>query len=561
VSLLPLATRSAATDTFFSSFFSDFALLPLFEEATILSRIQFFADFPLTSVFVHWFVGTCYMFHFALFVSMCRKIMRSGVLCESETFTLSQKTTNIAKDFIRDPDDPNFHPVKDVLDRPVMMQLRKIGFSALIYGVLVIVCLGGVVWSLHLATESVLPIHWSSNEPVLEFPVDLLFYNFFMPIAVQFVKPSDGLQKMYGWWFRRCARFLRLTSFMFGDRTLDEEGYHVRHGWAARLLRKKGDINHPIIEADALKEAREIGVEVYFQKDGRYVRAPASDSVRRKGRKVFIPVTEDNVRLDELEDPVDSADGPNSPDFKLVYLPPWFKTRIGLLVLAIWGFAAFTGIGVTIGPLLLGRTVLKQLVPPNIKLNDIYAFSVGIYIIGAFVYAGAKWKLARSLIRRGIRTAKESESLWRAMGKWLVRVAKISYVLTAFGIVLPTLLALMIEFYVIIPIHTYFSNDKQHVIHFIQDWTLGVLYIKMMGRMLLVNRDSAWARSLRGVVARGYLDPDVKLATKHFIAPAGGFMLVALLLPLALGSIAANTFRKFPLPLPYSYYNSKPTSR
>ncbi|KAG0137031.1 hypothetical protein HOY82DRAFT_399163 [Tuber indicum] len=503
----------------------DFALLPLFEEATILSRIQFFADFPLTSVFVHWFVGTCYMFHFALFVSMCRKIMRSGVLY-----------------FIRDPDDPNFHPVKDVLDRPVMMQLRKIGFSALIYGVLVIVCLGGVVWSLYLVTESVLPIHWSSNEPVLEFPVDLLFYNFFVPFAVQFVKPSDGLQKMYGWWFRRCARFLRLTSFMFGDRTPDEEGHHVRQGWAARLLRKNGDVNHPIIEADALKETRGVGVEVYFRRDGRYVRAPASDSVRRpKGRRVFIPVTEDNVRLDE-EDPVDLANGPNPPDFKLVYLPPWFKTRIGLLVLAIWGFAAFTGIGVTIGPLLLGRTVLKQLVPPNIKLNDIYAFSVGIYIIGAFVYAGAKWKLARSFIRRGLRAARESESLWRAMSKWLVRVAKISYVLTAFGVVLPTLLALMIEFYVIIPIHTYFSNDDQHVIHFIQDWTLGVLYIKMMGRMLLVDRDSAWARSLRDVVARGYLDPDVKLATKHFIAPAGGFMLVALILPLGLGSIAANTF-------------------
>ncbi|RPB02050.1 hypothetical protein L873DRAFT_1674372 [Choiromyces venosus 120613-1] len=506
----------------------DFALLPLFEEATILSRIQFFADFPLTSVFVHWFVGTCYMFHFALFVSMCRKIMRSGVLY-----------------FIRDPDDPNFHPVKDVLDRPVMMQLRKIGFSALIYGVLVIVCLGGVVWSLYLATESVLPIHWSSNEPVLEFPVDLLFYNFFMPIAVQFFKPSDGLQKMYAWWFRKCARFLRLTSFMFGDRTVDEEGRHIRQGWAARLLRKKGDVNHPIIEANYLKEAREANVDAYFQRDGRYVRAPASDSVRRpKGRRVFIPVTENNVRLDEQDDPIDSATGPNSPDFKLVYLPPWFKTRIGLLVLAIWGFAAFTGIGVTIGPLLLGRAVLKQLVPPNIKLNDIYAFSVGIYIIGAFVYAGAKWKLARKLIKRGIRTARESESLWRAMSKWLVRVAKISYVLTAFGIVLPTLLALMIEFYVIIPIHTYFSNDDQHVIHFIQDWTLGVLYIKMMGRMLLVNTESAWARSLRGVVARGYLDPDVKLATKHFIAPAGGFMLVALLLPLGLGSIAANTFLK-----------------
>lgn len=60
----------------------DVALLPLFEDATIMSRIMFTVNYPLTSVFVHWFVGTGYMFHFALFVSMCRKIMRKGVLCK-----------------------------------------------------------------------------------------------------------------------------------------------------------------------------------------------------------------------------------------------------------------------------------------------------------------------------------------------------------------------------------------------------------------------------------------------------------------------------------------------
>lgn len=60
----------------------DAALLPIFEDATIMSRILFTFESPLTSIFVHWFVGTCYMFHFALFVSMCRKIMRKGVLCK-----------------------------------------------------------------------------------------------------------------------------------------------------------------------------------------------------------------------------------------------------------------------------------------------------------------------------------------------------------------------------------------------------------------------------------------------------------------------------------------------
>ena len=60
----------------------DVALLPLFGSATLMSRIEFATSSPYTSIFVHWFVGTCYMFHFALFVAMCRKLMRTGVLCK-----------------------------------------------------------------------------------------------------------------------------------------------------------------------------------------------------------------------------------------------------------------------------------------------------------------------------------------------------------------------------------------------------------------------------------------------------------------------------------------------
>lgn len=65
----------------------DCALLPLFAGATIKSRLLFTYNNPWTSLFVHWFVGTGYMFHFALFVSMCRKIMRPGVLCKLQSLS------------------------------------------------------------------------------------------------------------------------------------------------------------------------------------------------------------------------------------------------------------------------------------------------------------------------------------------------------------------------------------------------------------------------------------------------------------------------------------------
>lgn len=66
----------------YCGFLLDLALMPLFGNVTIISRVNFLMESPNTSLFVHWFVGTCYMFHFALFVSMCRKIMRNGVLCK-----------------------------------------------------------------------------------------------------------------------------------------------------------------------------------------------------------------------------------------------------------------------------------------------------------------------------------------------------------------------------------------------------------------------------------------------------------------------------------------------
>ena len=72
----------------------DVALMPLFEDTTFKSRIMFSYNYPLTSIFVHWFVGTGYMFHFALFVSMCRKIMRPGVLCKRQTSALQHLWEN-----------------------------------------------------------------------------------------------------------------------------------------------------------------------------------------------------------------------------------------------------------------------------------------------------------------------------------------------------------------------------------------------------------------------------------------------------------------------------------
>jgi len=456
----------------------------------------------------------------------------------------SYEYTLILPDFIRDPDDPTFHPVRDVLERNVATQLRKILFSALVYGALVVICLGGVVWGLSFTFNGILPIHWSSNEPVLEFPVDLLFYNFLMPLAVKFFKPSDGLHAMYSWWFRRCARMLRLTWFMFDERQLDEEGYTVRRSWKDVFRRVKADPLKMVKTEDPRQPFLDNPeLNAYFRQDGRYVRAPASDQVRiPKGTQIFLQVDELNNRIDGQWDRPDGVHGRNSELYKQVYIPPYFRLRICAFILSLWIFAALTGVSITIVPLVFGRLIFSKMIPSDIRQNDVYAFSIGIYILGSALYGIMHLRhFATYLISSLSLNHETPHNVLRRLSAIISRVARIVWTYTAFIFILPILFAFLIEFYAILPLHTYFSPHEQHTIHFVQSWTLGLLYLKLTSRIILLYSESRPAISLRAITRDGCLNPDAKLATRSFILPGSLAIGTALVWPWCIARIALLT--------------------
>ncbi|KAI1483853.1 hypothetical protein F4774DRAFT_366837 [Daldinia eschscholtzii] len=536
----------------------DFALLPLFEGTSIRSRLLFTYNYPLTSIFVHWFVGTGYMFHFALFVSMCRKIMRKGVLY-----------------FIRDPDDPEFHPVRDVLERNVTTQLRKILFSAFVYGALVVVCLGGVVWGLSLTLPNVLPIHYSSNEPVLEFPIDLLFYNFLMPLAVKFFRPSDGLHAMYTWWFRKCARALRLTWFLFGERRVDEEGvlvlpqnspYRSLPWWRLIFLEVNNEAEvipktwHDTFEGGKARPSSKIPAEemsIHNDKkkklvtsgqlipDGRFVRSPASDQVKiPKGQPVFLDVSEEDRRQDGKPDRPDT-DLYSGAHYQFVYVPPHFRARIFLFILFIWIFAAVTGVSFTIVPLVFGRRMFKILIPSHIRTNDIYAFSIGVYILGSLGYFAFHLRSTLSKLRTWTSSALNSMldryTIQRAL-HLAARASKLLYTYMVLLIVFPLLITLLVELYLLMPLHTYMypagvGTTKRldglregHTIRVIQAWTLGILYLKLGSRALAFYGGRP-AHAVRAVLRRGWLEPDIGVLTRAFVIPGLIISLIMIFMP------------------------------
>ncbi|KAB8556600.1 hypothetical protein FH972_025637 [Carpinus fangiana] len=318
----------------------DIATLPLFDGHTVEDRLMFTINSPWISAYTHWFIGTCYMFHLALFVSMCRKILRPGTIY-----------------FIRDPDDPTFHPVRDVLERNLASQMRKIVASATVYGGLVILLMGGVVWTLSLTNTGILPIRWSSSDNVKGFPIDLLIYTTLKPIVIKLWSPSSGIHTLYAWSFRHFAAYLRLRHFLLnGDVSADRR------------------INHP---SPSVRE----------NAGGRFVRAPNSDQARiPRGSSVFVEVDGQNNRVDGKEDDADGPHGLRNLNFTTVYVPPYFRARIMLFIACLYMLTAAVGLGLTVIPLLTGRLVFSFILPKGSHVTDIYAFVLGLCPVAATLY-------------------------------------------------------------------------------------------------------------------------------------------------------------------------------
>lgn len=403
----------------------------------------------------------------------------------------------------------------------------------MVYGGLVVLCLGGVVWGLSFTFRGVLPVYWSSNEPVLEFPVDLLFYNFVMPLAIRSIKPSDGLHKAYDWWFHKCARALRLTNFLFGERKTDEEVHHSYRSLRDALF--KG----PTASADSSRDVP----NPKLVRDGKFVRAPASDQVRiPKGENVFVEINEDNERVDGKPETEDGLHGKSNELFTAVYIPPHFRMRIAAFLILLWAFAAITGVGTTILPLVIGRRMIRSFFPPHLRVNDIYALSAGASLVASIYYGSIYLHQHFTTFRAGAGQTKTSPAqIFGCLYTAITRALSLVYMFGAVAVLLPSLFSLVMELYILIPLHAYLDSSQTHVIHFVQDWTLGVLYARMAIRYLLRKPNSTSAKALRAIIRDGWAKPDVKLATRAFIIPATFVFSVAVFFPLPIGFILNQT--------------------
>jgi E3 ubiquitin-protein ligase MARCH6 len=176
---------------------------------------------------------------------------------------------------------------------------------------------------------------------------------------------------------------------------------------------------------------------------------------------------------------------------------------------------------------LLGRRLFSVLFGAETKMHDIYAYGIGLYTLIATVL------ITEFIIEKAQLLRNQQASLTSALKTGLIRLAKWTYLLLIAGILLPLVYGACLDLYVMIPFKRFISPDSAVEMQLLQDWTFGVIHLKIAGRIILYL-DGRLAQSLRNVFPGHWTNPNIWLASTKFIFPMIVMGYVALLFPPAI---------------------------
>lgn len=283
------------------------------------------------------------------------------------------------------------------------------------------------------------------------------------------------------------ATRLRLTSYFFGGRHPEEE--FTPSDWTNNFVRG---------EARALGEG---DIE-----DGGFRRVPATDNLALpRDMRATAAVTVDGVPVDEeakkLMD-VQNAEAEKAKksvkdDYTVVYMPPHFKYRVIAFIVLLWLIAAVL-LGAAIAlPILIGRSFFGLFVAHDV--HDGYALIGGFYLLWAcYMSARAVDRLDKRRQRRGAEGPRANLYVL-VLKRGLLWAGRMAYMAVGLGVVVPVLLATVVDLYIVLPIR--FTLDPRMVprIRIVDEWALGLLYAKIMLHAHQIQPPNRLTRGLTNV--------------------------------------------------------------
>ncbi|WFD20434.1 RING-type E3 ubiquitin transferase [Malassezia caprae] len=386
----------------------DWCTLPLFAGASLDQLGAQALAMPLSFVFVRWASGTVYMFFFSQLLSAVRTIVRPGVVY-----------------FLGDASDPDFNPLRDILQHGTVVQLGKIARSACIY-IAFAVCTLGVGMRVLQAVPGLLPLVWQPHTPRTVVPVELLLVHFGLRVALKRARCAHHARRFLRQWWIWTAKSLRMSAYLMGDEQPLERGHYVYASWADWARSWVQPVAAP------------------FVLDGGFMRVPADDQPAGDCA-VLIPTDAHGEPVDararaELDKQLAIlAKMKDRAPYTIVYMPPHWRLRL-LAVLGLYGVLCVGGVLAALGvPLAIGRvlTTWAHWAP----MHDAYTVLLG-YLVLAGVAAVAQGAVAvRPAQRTRAAYVADIQALARACGRF-------AFHLGMFGGLVPMLVGLVLLQYV-----------------------------------------------------------------------------------------------------------------
>ncbi|KAG6530259.1 probable E3 ubiquitin ligase SUD1 [Zingiber officinale] len=459
---------------------------------TITQRIEFFSASPLASSSIHWLVGIVYMLQISIFVSLLRGVLRNGVLY-----------------FLRDPADPNYNPFRDLIDDPVHKHARRVLLSVAVYGSLIVMLVFLPVKLSMRLLPSIFPLDITISDPFTEIPTDVLLFQICIPFAIEHFKLRTTIKSLLRHWFTAVGWALGLSDYLLPRAEVNG-------------TQDAGNIEP--VRRERLHDAHLGGPR---QNDLRMVPRIADGD---QGRGDIIGNT-DVAEESDADDQADSEYG--------------FVLRIVFLLVLAWMTLLIFNCAMIILPVSLGRALFNAIprlpITHGFKCNDLFAFSIGCYII-CTVAVGVRYSVDYIKTRR-------VHVLLLQIWKWCEIIVKSSALLSIWIFIIPVLIGLLFELLVIVPLRV--PVDESPVFLLYQDWALGLIFLKIWTRLVILDQmaplvDENWRRKFERVREDGFSRLRGLWVLREIMIPIISKLLTALCIPYV---FAKGIFPVFGYPL------------
>ena len=283
---------------------------------------------------------------------------------------------------------------------------------------------------------------------------------------MQYFRPKKAVKQggLHIWKF--LARQLRLSSYLFGGRHAEEE-YSLKRWSLDTVLSPPDDLD--------------------VVHDGSFRRVPNSDNVVLPKDELSTvevdeagnPLNEKEARLMLLQNiEAEKAKRNVKDDYTIVYIPPYFRYRVFAFIFGLWMVCSVvlsTGLAI---PILLGRYFFRLFTPDHV--HDGYSFLAGFYLLwGCWIVGTTIDRMDKHRQRRGGNVEQRGDFALYFVKRTFLWLAKVSYLAFFLGIVIPTLIATVVELYLVMPIRQTLQPELPARIRMVDMWALGLMYTKV----------------------------------------------------------------------------------